>query len=95
MKKFDGLNITVYKIKNNFFGDTITVAGLLTATDIIEQLKGKKLGDAILVPQTALRADGEVFLDDISPNQLSEILGTAVIPTRSEACEFIENILGL
>ena len=95
MKKFDGLNITVYKIKNNFFGDTITVAGLLTATDMIEQLKGKALGDAILVPQTALRADGEVFLDDISPDQLSEILGTAVIPTRSEACEFIKNILGL
>ena len=95
MKKFDGLNIRVYKIKNNFFGETITVAGLLTAKDISEQLKGEDLGDALLVPQTALRADGEVFLDDVSPSELSEMLGTAVIPTRGEACEFIEKVLGL
>ena len=95
MKTFDGLSITVYKIKNNFFGDTITVAGLLTAKDISEQLKDKNLGEALLVPATALRADGEVFLDDVSPEELSKTLGIKVIPTHSEACEFIENILGI
>lgn len=95
MKSFNGLNITVYKIKNNFFGDTITVAGLLTAKDISEQLKDKDLGDALLVPQTALRADGEVFLDDISPEQLSEMLGVKIVPSRADACEFIEKVLGL
>ena len=95
MEKFNGLNINVYKIKNNFFGDTITVAGLLTAKDISEQLKGQDLGEALLVPATALRADGEVFLDDVSPQELSKTLGTKVIPTHSEACEFIENVLGL
>ena len=95
MKKFDGLNITVYKIKNNFFGETITVAGLLTAKDISEQLKDKALGDALIIPQSALRADGEVFLDDISPDQLSKTLGVEIIPARGEACEFIEKVLGL
>ncbi len=95
MKTFDGLKIDVYKIKNNFFGKTITVAGLLTAKDISEQLSGKNLGDALLIPQTALRADGEVFLDDVSPDELAEMLETKIIPTRGEACEFIENVLGL
>ena len=95
MKAFDGLNITVYKIKNDFFGETITVAGLLTAKDISEQLKGKDLGDALLIPQSALRADGAVFLDDVSPEQLSKTLGVEILPTRGDACEFIENVLGL
>lgn len=95
MKAFPDLEITVYKIKNNFFGDTITVAGLLTAKDISEQLKDKSLGDALLISATALRADGEVFLDDVSPAELSKALGVEVIPTRSEASEFITKILGL
>lgn len=95
MKAFHGLDITVYKIKNNFFGDSITVAGLLTAKDISEQLQGKELGDALLISASALRADGEVFLDDVSPSELSNTLGVDIIPTRSEASEFISKVLGL
>ncbi|MBE6533715.1 MAG: DUF512 domain-containing protein [Ruminococcaceae bacterium] len=92
---FSGLKINVYKIKNDFFGDSITVAGLLTASDIITQLKGKDLGDALLVPSVALRADGEVFLDDITPEELSKTLSIKVIPTPSEAYRFICNVLGI
>ena len=92
---FSGLKIHVYKIKNDFFGDSITVAGLLTAKDISAQLKGKELGDALLIPSTALRADGEVFLDDVTPNELSKMLSVEVLPTSSEANEFILNVLGL
>ena len=92
---FSGLKIHVYKIKNNFFGDSITVAGLLTAKDISEQLKGKDLGEALLVPTVALRADGEVFLDDITPDELSNMLSVNVLPTPSEAYQFICNVLGL
>ena len=94
-KAFSGLKINVYKIKNDFFGDSITVAGLLTATDIYEQLKDKNLGDALLIPSVALRADGEVFLDDITPDELSNKLSIEVIPTPSEAYRFICNVLGL
>ena len=94
-KAFSGLKINVYKIKNDFFGDLITVAGLLTATDIYEQLKDKNLGDALLIPSVALRADGEVFLDDITPDELSNKLSIEVIPTPSEAYRFICNVLGL
>ena len=73
----------------------ITVAGLVTATDIEAQLKDKDLGDALLIPSVALRADGEVFLDDITPDELSNKLSIEVIPTPSEAYRFICNVLGL
>ena len=92
---FCGLKINVYKIKNDFFGESITVAGLLTATDLTAQLADKDLGDALLIPTTALRADGEVFLDDITPDELSKRLSVEVVPTSSEAHEFICNVLGL
>lgn len=92
---FCGLKINVYKIKNDFFGESITVAGLLTATDLTAQLADKDLGDALLIPTTALRADGEVFLDDITPDELSKRLSAEVIPTSSDATEFICNVLGL
>ena len=92
---FCGLKIHVYKIKNDFFGDSITVAGLLTATDLTAQLADKDLGDALLIPTTALRADGEVFLDDITPDELSKRLSVEVLPTSSDATEFIYNVLGL
>ena len=92
---FSGLTIHVYKIKNEFFGESITVAGLLTAKDITEQLKDKELGDALLIPTTALRADGEVFLDDVTPSELSRALSVEILPTDSEASSFIYNVLGL
>ena len=92
---FSGLTVKVYRIKNNFFGESITVAGLLTAQDILEQLKGEDLGEALLISASALRADGEVFLDDVSPEELSKELSTEVIPVRSEASEIIYKILGI
>ena len=93
--RFAGLTVQVYRIKNNFFGEMITVAGLLTAKDIIEQLRGKPLGDALLFPAAALRAEGDVFLDDLSPDDLTKALGVPAIPTRSEACDLIEKALGI
>lgn len=92
---FGGLRISVYKIKNDFFGDSITVAGLLTARDICAQLKDKELGDALLISAATLRADGEVFLDDITPEELSRELCVEVVPVRNEAADFISKILGI
>ena len=62
MNKFNNVEINVYKIINNFFGETITVAGLITATDIIDQLKGKDLGETLYIPRSMLKADEEIFL---------------------------------
>ncbi len=90
-----GLTVNVFRIKNNFFGETITVAGLLTATDIIDQLNGKDLGDELLFPATALRADGDLFLDGITPEELSAKLSVKVRPTENEGVEFIKAVLGI
>lgn len=92
---FSGLTINVYKIRNDFFGKSITVSGLLTAQDIISQLKGKELGDALLVPSNALRADGEVFLDDMTPNELSEALSVEISVSDNDAPSFICCVLGI
>ena len=92
---FRGLKINVYPIRNDFFGETITVSGLLTGKDLSEQLYGKELGEELLIPSSALRAEGDVFLDDITPEQLSDKLGVPVTPTDSEASCFISNVIGL
>ena len=66
MEKCPNVQIDVYKIINNFFGDTITVSGLVTATDIIDQLKDKNLGETLYIPRSMLKADEEIFLDNIT-----------------------------
>ena len=94
--RFDQLKIHVYPIKNNFFGERITVAGLLTGKDMGEQLKNRELGEELLIPSVTLRAEGDVFLDDISPKELSDRLGgIKITPTSSDAHEFICNVLGI
>lgn len=95
MSRVDGLKINVYPIKNNFFGDLITVSGLLTGKDIIEQLDGKELGDELFIPAACLRAEGDVLLDDISPEDISAALGVPVSPLDADAREFVRSILAI
>ena len=94
-EKFHGLTVNVYPIKNNFFGEHITVSGLLTGKDISEQLSGKELGDTVLFPDVCLRSEGDVFLDDMTPDELSRQLGVPVCPSSSEASDFIRAVLGI
>ncbi len=90
---FDGLKINIYPIKNNFFGETITVSGLLTGKDITEQLSDKSLGDELFIPSAALRAECDVLLDDISPCDISKALGVPVTALGNKANEFICAVL--
>ena len=90
------VRIKVRKITNNFFGESITVAGLLTGKDIAEQLKGEDLGDELLIPRAALRFGEDVFLCGMTVSELSERLGG--IPIRAvdnDGYGFVEAILGL
>lgn len=73
------LKINAYKIINNFFGETITVAGLLTGKDIIEQLNGKSLGKYLIIPRNMLRAGEKVFLDDITVEDMEKALNVEVV----------------
>jgi putative radical SAM enzyme (TIGR03279 family) len=93
MEKFPGVKITVYTIINHFFGNDITVAGLLTGTDIIEQLKGKELGDVLLVPDVLLRNGETVLLDDITVDEIENALQTTIRIVQSDGKSFINTIL--
>ncbi len=91
----EGLEIRVYEIINHFFGESITVAGLLTGTDMYEQLKGRELGDELFIPENTLRADEAMFLDDMTPDELSEKLGVPVRAGKNNGAAFIREMLGL
>jgi len=78
-KVFTGLEFTVYPIQNDFFGHTITVAGLVTAGDIIAQLKEKNLGDALIVPDVMLRHEKDRFLDDLTLDDIKNALNVEVL----------------
>ena len=94
--RVSGLTIRVHRIVNHFFGETVTVAGLLTGKDVCEQLSDKELGDELLFPAVMLRADGDVFLDDMTPAQLSEHLGgIPVRPSPSDGAELLKLLLGI
>ncbi len=94
-KAFDGLTVDVYPIQNNFFGPEITVAGLLTGTDMKAQLADKPLGDALLIPSACLRAEGDVFLDDMTPAELSDSLGgIPILTVDNTADSLIRAVLG-
>lgn len=90
------LKIKVFEIKNDFFGHSVTVAGLVTGQDLINQLKGKDLGEELLIPDVMLRSEGDIFLDSISLEDASESLGVRlrVIP-ESSSTELIRNILDI
>ena len=90
-----GLSVNVYRIENRFFGESVTVAGLLTGKDVSEQLQDKSLGDELLFPAVMLRADGDVFLDDMTPAELSKQLGVPVCATESDGRKLIDALLGI
>jgi NifB/MoaA-like Fe-S oxidoreductase len=94
MNKFNNVKINVYKITNNFFGETITVSGLITASDIIDQLQNKDLGDALYITRSMLKADEEIFLDNITLEELEEKLNVKVIPCLNEGKDFVDKLLG-
>ncbi len=91
--KFRCLKINVYKIKNNFFGGKISVSGLLTGVDIIEQLKDKKLGEYLCLPKNILRAEETVLLDDIDINYIEKELNINIKITGESGSDFIKTIV--
>lgn len=93
--KFINTDIKVYKIINNYFGERITVSGLITGTDLIEQLKGKELGERLLLPCNVLRSGEDVFLDDITVSQLENALQVKADIVKSSGQDFINSVIGL
>ncbi len=93
-KKYPNLKINVYKIINKFFGESITVSGLLTGIDIYEQLCCAPLGSCLYIPENALRAEECDFLCGMTLAELQAKLGVEIIPAPSDGYEFVNALLG-
>lgn len=88
------LRVHLYPITNVFFGEKITVSGLLTGQDIKEQLKGKELGERLLLPQNVLRSGEQVFLDDLTLDDLEGALQVPINIVKSSGRDFVDSVLG-
>lgn len=93
-EKFPNVTADVIPIRNDFFGEMITVSGLITGTDLIAQLKGRNLGDAVLIPCNMLRSGENVFLDDITVEQVILELKTSVEVVDREGKDLCLAVLG-
>ena len=93
-EKFPNVLVRLYPIENHFFGERITVSGLITGQDLTEQLKGKELGAALLLPCNMLRIGEEVFLDDFTVQDVENALQVPVDIVKSSGQDFINAVLG-
>ncbi|MDO5519403.1 MAG: DUF512 domain-containing protein [bacterium] len=92
-EKFPNMTINLYTIVNDFFGHEITVAGLLTGGDIINQLKDKDLGDYLILPSVLLRSGEDVLLDDLTINDIQNALQTDIRIVQSDGTSFVNTII--
>ena len=93
MQKFPGIHVQVIAVRNDFFGERITVSGLLTGQDILAQLKDKNLGSKLLLPCNLLRSGEEVFLDDITLTDLKNALQVKIDIVKSSGQDLLNAIL--
>ncbi len=92
-RKYPNLSVHLYQIENRFFGERITVSGLITGQDLKEQLEGNPLGSKLLLPSDMLRAEGDCFLDDVTVEELKNTLQVPVEIVKSRGRDLIESIL--
>lgn len=97
-EKFPGIEIHVCPIRNDFFGETITVSGLITGQDLVVQLlerqkAGEDLGKVLLIPSTMIRSGDQVFLDDMSVAEAEKALGMRLVPVESGGADFVNAVL--
>ena len=93
MKKYDKIAWKVKAIRNDFFGESVTVSGLVTGGDIIAQLKGSDPGTKLLIPQNMLRSGEDTFLDGVTVGQLSSSLGVAVRVVKQDGADLVNAML--
>lgn len=91
--RFGNIKINVVGIKNDFFGGGINVSGLVTGRDLINQLKNRNLGEKLLIPSVMLRREGDVFLDDVSLEEVEKELCIPVVPVSNSGDMLLNEIL--
>lgn len=93
-ERFPEFKCRVYAIRNDFFGETITVAGLITGQDLVSQLTGKELGDELLISSAMLRSGSDVFLDDFTLPEVSQKLGISITAVNNDGYDLFDAMLG-
>ena len=93
-KKWHNANWKVYPVVNHFFGEKITVSGLITGQDLVEQLRGKELGDRLLISSSMLESTGKMFLDDLTVEEVQQELNIPVTAVNSDGYELLDALLG-
>ena len=89
-----GLTVNVVEVENRLFGNKINVAGLICGEDYYYALKDLDLGEELLIPAVSLRHEGDMFLDDVTLDELSERLNIKITPVRNDGYELLSKIAG-
>ena len=92
-EKFPNIKVNVYTIRNDFFGERITVSGLITGADLREQLKDRELGEKVLIPCNMLRSGEDVFLDDLTVDDIKEALGTELVVVDEPGADLVDCVI--
>lgn len=94
-RRFSGIKVNVYKIRNDFFGEKITVSGLITGQDLIKQLMGQNLGETLLLPINMLRSGENVFLDDVTVEDVQKALQVKINIVKSSGRDLVYSMLDI
>ena len=92
-EKFPNITINTRSIKNNFFGGGVNVSGLVTGGDLIDQLRGDDLGDRLIIPSSMLRFENDLFLDDVSTDDVERKLGVTLVPVNNNGNDLVEAVI--
>ena len=92
-EKFPNITINTRAIKNNFFGGGENVSGLVTGGDLIDQLRGDDLGDRLIITSSMLRFENDLFLDDVSTDDVERELGVTLVPVNNNGNDLVEAVI--
>lgn len=92
-EKFPNITINTRAIKNNFFGGGVNVSGLVTGGDLINQLRGDDLGDRLIITSSMLRFENDLFLDDVSTDDVERELGVTLVPVNNNGNDLVEAVI--
>lgn len=92
-EKFPNISINTRAIKNNFFGGGVNVSGLVTGGDLIDQLRDDELGDRLIIPSSMLRFENDLFLDDVSTDDVERELGVTLVPVNNNGNDLVEAVI--
>lgn len=92
-EKFPNITINTRAIKNNFFGGGVNVSGLVTGGDLIDQLRGDDIGDKLIITSSMLRFENDLFLDDVSTDDVERELGVTLVPVNNNGNDLVEAVI--